>query len=828
MPRVACRVLAPQWLLVVDDYNDETDSKIYQKDRVAFDQWLAEVVKLESGEVPNWVQMKARQAQWIRDYVELSQQHRQMADASFFQIGAEGDAAYATPKGGVRAISWVQPLGDRLMPTNSPLRGCAEYQIGHYAFLNLPSPLREGGVYHIRQQDGRATSLTYSDRTTPLATLKINQLGYRPDAPEKYAYLGGWVPTVGPIDFSGVKQFEVCREPDGQVVFEGSVAKRAAADVKVGTNTLVKGIPYSGEDIYELNFSAVTNTGTFHIRIPGLGVSRSFLIKPDVYGEAFYVQARGFYHQRCGTALESPFTGWTRRPCHTNRVYACGLIGNGGNEWIGPNGKPFKEIHNLDFEVIRATMRTNASFAIYGGWHDAADYDRRESHHMALWDLLGTYELNPAAFADGQLNIPESGNGIPDLLDEAAWGLEVWTRAQESDGGVCGRIETLSHPHHRGMPDRDNDPWFKSVPTRESTLSYAASAAWLSRLLKPFDARQSADLLKHAQRAYDWALRGTSFVTRAHVTITQPSSRGMPPVSSDLAWKEEPTGHYFVGLLAAEELYRVTSDPSYRSDLNVFAPHAVRYFKVYPNFLGHSWSLYKLATAPDGMYPSNCCATARSELIRFASEREEWLRQAPYRHPWNPAKSRRWGGALPATSARYFILAWKLTGEDHFRTDALLSADFHLGCNALGLSHTTGLGSAFPCAVQDAETRADGLFEPVPGLTPYGIISIPFTTFSQVYHMTIPPEKALKAATTVSFLPPPFDGEHPPIPLWRQIGPSSRSDPLNNEFTMQETLSPAVLLFGSLLAPGWLPDASLKGRKPREANEVVEAWFRLP
>jgi hypothetical protein len=83
---------------------------------------------------------------------------------------------------------------------------------------------------------------------------------------------------------------------------------------------------------------------------------------------------------------------------------------------------------------------------VLGGWYDAADYDRNLRHYTNIFDMLYAYELAPAKFSDNMLNIPESGNGIPDLLDEAEYGLDVWTRSMTADGGVSGRLETNSHP----------------------------------------------------------------------------------------------------------------------------------------------------------------------------------------------------------------------------------------------------------------------------------------------------------------------------------------------------------------------------------------------
>ena len=827
-PRQAVRVLSPQWLVWVHDYNDETDDRIYAANRAYFDEVLVEQESLEDEQrEPDWVRFKQRKAAWARSYAQLSDQHLRLAEPGFFAITSADDPAYAKALPPAQAVAWVQTLGDRLERPGDPLRNCRAHQVGHYAFLKLPSPLREGATYQLRQKDGRTATVQFSEQTTRIAGFKLNQIGYHPDAVEKYAYLGGWIPNVGGVPYGAFTNFSVCRAGDDTVVFRGATRLRSKSDWRATPDAKAT---YSGEDTYELDFSALTNEGTFYLRVEGLGRSADFTLDRNIMGEPFYVQARGFYQQRCGLALVEPFTAWTRLACHTNPVYASSLMGNGGDHWLDAEGKPIKDIKGMDFEILRATGRTQEpGRAIWGGWHDAADYDRRQSHHFALWDLLGTYELNPAVFTDGQLNLPESGNGIPDLLDEAVWGLQVWNRAQRADGAVCGRLETYSHPHHPGMPDRDPDPWFASQPTRESTMYYAASAAWLARLLAPFDARTSADFRQRAEKAYAWAAHGTS--APAVVQLTLPLKRGDAKVAApvELTWRENAKGHYFAGLLAAQELLTLTGTAAYLDDVvSEYGPHAVRYFKIYPNYLYETWGLFKLGRNGSVDIPDTMKAEARAELLRIADERLAMLNQAPYRHPWNPNESRRWGGALPGTYARYFVLSHALTGEERYRTAARLCADFHLGANPLGYSHTTGLGYSFPPAIQDAETRNDAWVEPVPGLTPYGIIIYPYSTLKEVYRMSVPSVEKGGPETVISFLPPPFDQGEPPIPEWRRIGPHSNYDPLCNEFTMQETLSPAVLMFGALLEPGWAPDDALKVRRPRDRQELLEAWFRLP
>jgi hypothetical protein len=128
---------------------------------------------------------------------------------------------------------------------------------------------------------------------------------------------------------------------------------------------------------------------------------------------------------------------------------------------------------------------------------------------------------------------------------------------------------------------------------------------------------------------------------------------------------------------------------------------------------------------------------------------------------------------------------------------------------------------------RDAESRADGILDPVPGITTYGLVSVPWSVRNEVFSMEIPDPAQAGRRQRVWFVPPPFDRQDPPIPLWRQIGPGGHSDPLNNEFTMQETLSPTALLFGALLGTDWRPPQSLLQREPTPRERLGD-WLYPP
>ena len=156
-------------------------------------------------------------------------------------------------------------------------------------------------------------------------------------------------------------------------------------------------------------------------------------------------------------------------------MYSCGFEQDTGIFRLEAKGPGFAA--QLD-----PAIKTGRTIEAWGDYHDAADHDRLIGHVRIPAVLLTLYEMFPKAFTDGQLNIPESGNGIPDLVDEARWGVDFWVRMQDAgDGGVrggAGPNAAVTAP-----PDRDNNPIYVYSKDPLSSLSLAAIAAQLSRVL---------------------------------------------------------------------------------------------------------------------------------------------------------------------------------------------------------------------------------------------------------------------------------------------------------------------------------------------------------
>jgi endoglucanase len=174
---------------------------------------------------------------------------------------------------------------------------------------------------------------------------------------------------------------------------------------------------YSGDGYATVDFSAYSTSGDYYLYVPSLDVrSYVFRISDDAYDIVGTASVKAYYFQRCNHDKALPFA-------------TDALLGlSSGGQWVDGT------CHATDAHAPAGPGSTdNGLLDVHGGWHDAGDYQK------TLWgrgvpQMLFAYEVNPGAWTDGQLNIPESGNGIPDLLDEVRWELDFYVRMQRPDG----------------------------------------------------------------------------------------------------------------------------------------------------------------------------------------------------------------------------------------------------------------------------------------------------------------------------------------------------------------------------------------------------------
>ena len=661
-----------------------------------------------------------------------------------------------------------------------------------------------------RVQD--AASADYDpDKPSPL--FKVNQVGYLPHAP-KFAYVGAWLgpkfgawkPKWGEEGIllrqgyggqagKGKSGWELVEAETGKVVYGSPEWPR----LRVPDGKTKEGVPFTGEETYEMDFSSVTNEGTYFVRIPDVGRSAAFRISAGAAEEAFRVHMGGLYQKRCGIAKVEPYTHWTAGACHADVVRGT---------FAPEEGKLGAKVRWFDVIRDNTDWKGGEHLHLVGGWHDAADYDRRPAHLNIVNDLCAVYLMRPQNFRDGQLAIPENANGIPDILDEAEWGLRHLLAGQQADGGVGTWIESTGHPVPGSVAEKDTMSYALARATRRSSLMYAAHAALIARCHPSFREKYLAS----AKRAWTFAV---TTKPRAQVfTVKRTKGRFLlkRTESFDVVWKEDDALPPAYLVKAAVNLQALTGDNAYLAPVTHEMPRLLDEVKR------NAWNWLPLIFAGERTfgYPDDLrefFARWERRTLNVAKEiRTQVQTVYAYRAPWwAPQKgwchAMSWGQSHPLRRAQYLVVAHGMTGDEGYLEAASLANDFHCGCNPQGTTLTSGLGEVYPVAFLDLPSYVDGIAEYVPGITPYR------------WNYGMPP----KAVELV------FGGDKAwasKWPIWRRWGNLENQTVAASEYTVWETIAPAASVTGYLLTPSGKPPP--KRPPPAKSLRDLPGYWVLP
>jgi endoglucanase len=264
----------------------------------------------------------------------------------------------------------------------------------------------------------------------------------------------------------------------------------------------------SGDSVAIADFSSVKTPGDYYLYLPAAQVrSYTFTISDDVFDVVGAVAMKSFYYQRCNHDKALPFA--------TDAIAQ--FTGRGG-QWVDA------ACHATDAHAPPGPGSTDdGTLDVHGGWHDAGDYQK------TLWgrglpEMLFAYEVNPGAWTDGQLHLPESGNGEPDLLDELRWELDFYTRMQRPDGhfmtSVKGHNSTKSSPPSTSDEARvyfdttspSSSEWSGGgVTIPEATANATAALAHAAIVLATIDPTAAATYKAAALKGWAWlAAQGAS------------------------------------------------------------------------------------------------------------------------------------------------------------------------------------------------------------------------------------------------------------------------------------------------------------------------------
>ena len=668
-----------------------------------------------------------------------------------------------------------------------------------FEYLIFEKPLKDGETVSI------AGIVAKYDSAVSSNIFKLNQVGNSVNQKQKYAYMGAWLGNGGPLPLKHLagKRFELRRSADGLCVYQNTLRLRKEDPRYLGK------IPFTGEEVLELDYSSFNTPGKYYFYVDSIGRSMDFVIGSEALSEAFYIHARGLYHKRCGIAKKQPFTAWESPACHRT-VYAGTFPENNDHYRIGKNVeegfvRKFKRLAVKHFDLIKRNTLPDSRRKRYtapGGWHDAADYDRRPYHLRIVSDLATVYLMKKENFMDGQLNIPESGNGIPDILDEAAWGVKHLLAVQQENGGVGTWFETTGHPGPgEGLPDKDKYVYYTSFPSRNGTLEYAAAVSTLALAMKQAGAVpvEVEKYLKSAQKAWDFALEKKNILARGYMYRSRwiYYCEGMNLNAENL-------------LKAGVNLFALTGERKY------LEPVMAEKKRILDRFNRDFWKWSPLSWMILTLYPVKEMEPFRKEyekvILRDAGKMLTDQENAyPYRTLWHAhnagwVHAMAWGNYHPLRRAMTLIAAHKLTGEEKYRTGACLANDFHNGANPLGRSMTSGLGKIYPAVFLDLISYADNTGEFVPGITPYGnTFGLDRNAVKMVYKENADTLPIFRRYVNLEFLSVP-----------------------SSEYSVWETIAPAAVTTGYLLEKPILPLPEWKNRKPVNDFRKLPGYGALP
>lgn len=496
-------------------------------------------------------------------------------------------------------------------------------------------------------------ALSGCTQTSENQFIAVNLVGYEAGSP-KQAFIVN----------KETEYFEIVRLKNSEVVYSGDVEMHKEPD------------SISGDKLSIIHFSDLNSPGTYVIKTPGNPglTSHPFEIKENVYHDALLTMVESYYYHRCGTAVGNE-TEWSYHICHLD------------------DAPYFND--------------PNRSKRVTGGWHDAGDYNKFSGNTaLSVALLLYAYDLNPDNFSDNQLDIPEGGNGIPDIIDEVSWALKWLLKMQRDDGAVYHKV---SQEKWIGefLPDRDPATRYIFDISSAATASFAAATALGSRHLIDYNPSLSRELYYASKKAWGFLVINPENLPEGGFKNPAGVSGGEYGDPSDLDER----------LWASMELYKLTKNDVY---LGFFIQN-YNYMNL-PNIPPISWRdaeslalrAFLSSNTPDRY--SNDRELIKTHILTHADTILGVHNDNNYQNLLQ-SDQYYWGAnSVGLAYAFDLIHAYEISGKSEYRYAALDQLHYILGRNPMNLSQVTGVGFASVSYPYHQLSEVGEFSTPVPGM----------------------------------------------------------------------------------------------------------------
>lgn len=459
---------------------------------------------------------------------------------------------------------------------------------------------------------------------------------------------------------------------------------RVVSELNIPNSTTYE---HSGELVSTVELPQLVQPGQYDIELKKGKQQTTVIVSQHWLTPLTKATIKSFYYQRASIQLPEAYAGkWKRTAGHSDdQVY----------------------VHS---SAATSSRPEGTIISSPKGWYDAGDYNKYiVNSGISCYSILAAYEDFGAYFDTIQVNIPESQNDIPDVLDELLWNLRWMLTMQDEDGGVYHK---LTHANFSGfvMPEQATKKRYVVKKSTAATLDFAAVLAQSSRVFQAFETQLpgfSDSCLNAAIKAYDWAEENPNILYQQKSMNTEFN----PAIKTGEYGDKKVDDEFF---WAACELYITTQNKKYINK---------EYLET-SNFDVPGWpsvgtlglmSLYRHLNVSNKGYPKYLI---KEKLLSLIEKTYQLPADNPYQTVMGTKKNDfHWGSnSIAGNQAMVLFMGYQLTKSKKYLEACIGNLDYILGRNATGFCFVTGFGNKSPMHVHHRQSGSDTILEPVPGL----------------------------------------------------------------------------------------------------------------
>ncbi len=603
-------------------------------------------------------------------------------------------SAFAVTANG-QAIA-VTSVGFKRRPIYGPFE-MYDLRIENSLYLQLAAPIADSQTVEVKNPSGTLwnSGMSFVTTTDPLRyspSIHVNQEGYVPNYTKK-AMIGQYLGSLGEMTVPTSTGFTLVDATTGAQAFQGTLSPR----LDQGYEYLPK--PY--QQVYEADFTSFNTPGEYRLKVSGMGASLPFRIDAGIAMSFARAYALGLYHQRCGTNTSMPYTRFQHDICHS----APAKVPVPASSWAWT----WTTISNYGLTInsdnpLQTAPRINANTQLFpfvkqgpidttGGHHDAGDYSKYTINSASLIHyLMFSVDSLPGVASLDNLGIPESGDGISDLMQEAKWEADFLAKLQDTDGGFFFLVYPTNREYEAFVtPDHGDGQvvWPKTTSVTAASVAALAQCA-SSPAFKAAYPAAAAQYLQQAKLGWQFLTNAIARYgkTGAYQRITHYGDTFAD--QDELAW-------------AACQMYLATGDQGIHNTLKSWFtpgdPATLRWGWWHMcECYGHAIRSYAFA-ASSGRLAANqldptFLANCQSEIAAAGDANMNWSKMSAYgtSFPDTTKRVRGAGWYFSTDQAFDIAVAQQLNPKQDYIDAIVANMNYEGGCNPVNVTFITGMG----------------------------------------------------------------------------------------------------------------------------------------